>query len=165
MALLGLFVTVGVKFWVKTPCQHGQLIARWLLCVRPANASALRTSRISCQLTLSHNSGSWVASAGAPFAGASGYTIIKYPTEEMEKLNTSQLECRRQSTECPQDCGVRDGMGRRRNDEYHDWPSQCHERKGVPQNCVRRIRKEEPPLFRARLALIRSAQSPPRVAP
>ena len=26
-----------------------------------------------------------------------------------------------------------------------------------PQNCVRRIRREEPPLFRARLALIRSA--------
>ena len=34
------------------------------------------------------------------------------------------------------------------------------------QNCVRRVRnKDEPPFFRARLALITSAPSPPRVAP
>jgi hypothetical protein len=51
--------------------------------VNPANASALRTSRISCPWTLSRNRGSRVASGGAPFAGASGCTNDRILPDEV----------------------------------------------------------------------------------
>ena len=56
-----------------TLSMRAYVIGRGLLCVNPANASALRTSRISFPCTLSLSNGSRVASAGAPFAGARGY--------------------------------------------------------------------------------------------
>lgn len=65
----------GERFSPKAWSARRQVTARGLLCVNPAKASAFRMFNISAPCTLSRRSGSFVASAGAPLAGAKGYTL------------------------------------------------------------------------------------------
>ena len=126
--------------------------------MNPANASALRTSKISCPWTLSRSSGSRVASAGAPLAGASGYRMIEsrsgrrltitylgwYVVVKMPRvLGVVEFGTKR--------CGIMMNMG----------PVNSTKECMCLEICVR-IRNQKGP---QQLALITSAPSPPPVAP
>lgn len=82
--------------------------------MNPANASALRTSRISCPWILSRSSGSRVASGGAPFAGARGYIV---DTVTHTQPNPTQKDPRQQSAPIDSENGKWGERTKQRNGE------------------------------------------------
>jgi len=135
--------------------------------VNPANASALRTSRISCPWTLSRSSGSRVASGGAPLAGASGYTIHhdRISIGRKKEKNSTHLGWNI-ILKVPSVLGITEFRTEWGRVTVNVGPVDPTKEGVCLQICVRRVgNKDEAPFFRARLALINSAPSPPRVAP
>ena len=129
------------------------------MCVNPANASALRTSSISCPWTLSRSSGSRVASAGAPLAGASGYRMIE--SRPGRRLTITYLGWY-VVVKMPRVLGIVEFGTKRRGIMMNMGPVNSTKECMCLEICVRRTRNQnESP----QLALITSAPSPPPVTP
>lgn len=118
---------------MKAASARTYVAARGLLCVNPANAKAFRMSIISAPCILSPSKGSFVASAGAPFAGAKG--CAQFSRSEKQGSHTciignSLLQvCQNRNDACLPGCEVLGGRERR---ICECWTSQYQQRKDVP---------------------------------